>query len=155
MGLASLVLLTGCSSQKKVSYEEFHEKAVEAAKLESGYTTATVNGKITVESTTMEFKDVKIEKLENGRPTSASLPSMTDANYANVYMAIMLISEEAYAVPDEEDDKVTWYVGGGFKAVYKDDKNKATITWDKYGLMTSEKAEGEDTNLDIKVKYSK
>lgn len=159
IGMASLVLLTACAP--KCSYAQFHEKAVAAAEKDSGYTKAVVNGTAKNGNTTYEFKNVEL-KVTNGRYDISNVTLSELANYtAEQIAAYGMIGIEAKDVAekqqgDEQESQgtVTYYAGSTFKLVVKDDKNSATYTWNKFGLLTSLKSSGE-TETNLKVKWSK
>ena len=150
-------LLTGCAKTgkksggglKKVTYEVFHEKALEAQQLESGYAYCTVNGNIKEAEINEQYNDFVLRELDNGRPTTQT---MTDTSVKTI-VAIALVSSEASDVPD--DEHVTWYVGNGFKASYKDEERTAMMQWNKYGLVTSCKVNADGSSMNLTFKYSK
>lgn len=147
MGLAALVLLTGCSSQKKVSYEEFHKQAVEAyAKVkDAGYTKVTVNGTVKVQGAEMKLDKVELT-VKDGVITT--VPTTTEQ-----MMAASVFSMNAATIP--EDKETTYYVGGGFKVSTKTDEQTGEAKFDKYGLMTSYKVTYGEEKMDLTAKWSK
>ena len=157
IGMASLVLLTACAP--KTTYADFHEKAVAAAKKDSGYTKAVVNGTSKSGNTTYEFKNVEL-KVTNGRYDVTNVTLSEVANYtAEQLAAYALIAVEAQSVTEKQQDDeskgtVTYYAGSTFKVVAKDDNGSATYTWNKFGLLKTLKSTG-DNETNIKVKWSK
>ena len=141
IGLASLAMLTACAS--KVSYSEFHEKAVAAvAKAKDQNFDVTVNGK----SGSTEYKDVKVVWDE-------AFAATTITHLDEVAVALMLNMLTADLVAEDED--TTYYAGSTFKTETKSDDGNGTCTWDKYGLPTSIKGTSGEDKIDITVKYSK
>lgn len=157
IGMASLALLAACGPSK-VSYEKFHEKAVEAAKLESGYTSAVLNGKMKStddgKSVEYEFKDFKVENMTNGRIdlTKLSLSDLAKLSEQMIF-AIGLVSYEAVEVENDKD--VTYYAGDTFKVSGKTKEAEGSYEFNKFGLITSMKVKGEITNGDLTVTWSK
>lgn len=157
IGMASLALLAACGPSK-VSYEKFHEKAVAAAKLESGYTSAVLNGKMKStddgKSVEFEFKDFKIENMTNGRIdiTKLSLSDLAKLSEQMIF-AIGLVSFEAVEIENDKD--VTYYAGDTFKVTGKTKEGEGTYEFDKFGLVTSMKVKGEVTNGNLTVKWAK
>ena len=161
MGAAALTLLVGCSSLKQVEYKEFHEKAVAAWK-DVPYTKATVNGhmKQTVQGQEYaeEFKNVEV-KLSAGSVDAAWAAELAtkiiagDEDAAKAYEAAIMVATNATVVPESKDYK--YYVGGGFKLEMTDDDEKATMTWDKYAMLTGLTETGEGLDVKLTVKYSK
>lgn len=145
MGAAVLVLLTGCSSMKKVDYATFEEKAKEAIELRSDcpYTKAVVKG--TLKAAGQEIKLDSTLKVENAVAMAETADQMYAAMIANEGVELMLSGEA---------ENTTYYVGGGFKVEAKDGDNKGTVTFDKYGLLTSYKVSGE-VEANVTVKWSK
>ncbi len=147
MGAAVLVLLTGCSSMKKVDYETFHEKAVEAVKgiPDAGFTKVAVKGNVTTGG--QEIKLDGTYTVENGVVTSKP-ESTTDM------IAISYLSITADLVPNEEI--ASYYAGGGFKYTAKEDGNSGEVVFNKYGLITSVKSSDSDGNkMSVTAKWSK
>ena len=139
LGCAAVVLLTGCSSMKKVSYEKFHEQAVTAHEKGNEYKTASVSGTIKSESST-----TKIDKMTF---THTSLGWVADEISASSIVVGAVISVEAYAL--SESDDATYYAGGGFKVENKETKDVAV--YNAAGLITSMSGDG----YKYTVKYSK
>ena len=147
LGAAALALLPGCSLfQSKVSYDKFHDKAQEAHEKGHSYKKAVVNGTMESGDTTIDIKKAEFT-LKSGVWTPAD-----DVSLMAALVGAMLLAEEAYLVP--EDEQTTYYVGGGFKTVTKDDDSTGTMVWNAAGLVTSAKGSGE-SKVNITVKYSK
>ena len=159
IGMASLVLLTACGPSK-VSYDKFHEKAVEALKAENGYTKAVLNGSVSGEDGgvkyEVEFKDYEVTGLTNGHIdlTKLSIADaaalLTDTKKA---MGYGLVNYDAASV--KNDEGTTYYAGDTFKCEFKDGDEKGTVSFNKYGLLQSLKGKYESGKADISVKWSK
>ena len=144
IGAAALVLLTACGPSK-VSYAKFHEQAVAAAKKEVSYKKVKFSGKSKTSSTEItlsavyELKDGKWQMTEGG-----AVEAVVTATY--IAMTADTIAE---------DEKSTYYAGNGFKVTRQDGDDKATMTWNEYGLLTSAKGKANGAEVDISLKYSK
>ena len=147
LGAAALALLPGCSLfQSKVSYDKFHEKAQAAHEKGHSYKKAVVNGTMESGDMTIEIKKAQFT-LKDGVWTPGD-----DVGLMPALVGAMILAEEAYLVP--EDEQTTYYVGGGFKTVTKDDDSTGTMVWNSNGLVTSAKGSGE-SKVNLTVKYSK
>ena len=144
IGAAALVLLTACGPSK-VSYAKFHEQAEAAIKKEVTYKKVTVKGKIEASSTTLSL-DVEFTMKDGSW-------DMTKGDVVSGAMAIVFLSETADLVP--EDSKTTYYAGGGFKTVSKDDDGSGTMTWNSYARLTSAKGKSDGAKVDVKLSWSK
>lgn len=172
-GLVVTFSLTGCrrNTYKEVDYQTFHEKAVEANLLESGYTTATVNGTIdgsalaTTEggfSGSYTLKDVKITNLENGHVYLNDLDPLSMITMSReklIAYAILSLEAHTFPEPTPQEDvgeyDVKFYAGSsGFKITAKTEKTEGTLIYNKYGLVSSLKASGEAKGK-LTVKWSK
>ena len=146
-GVAVATLLAGCGT-KAVSYEKFHEKAVASQEIRSNfeYDTATVKGSYKVDSTSIALDHVF---YSNG--------TLKEGSVATASIALTLLSIHPENVQEDENSTYTFYVSNGFKAVAKTDTSTSTMTWNKYGLITSSVAEGTQSgvsaDVDVKVSY--
>ena len=148
IGMASLCLLTACGA-KKLTYEKFHEKAVEAAKVENGYTKVTVNGKAKFveesdgKKTTVEyeFDKVAIDGFTNGRMDAVTLTAKMVAyglaGQDKEMAALGLAAGTAEVAPNS--DKLTYY---DFQVDEKDGDYTSSTKFDKNGLPVSYKFGG-------------
>ena len=126
MGAAALVLLTGCNSLKQVSYEEFHNQAVEASQKEVPFTKVSMKGKITYGGIELTLDGVKLEKGESGW-------EFKEGQTVSKVAALWVIGDIAAVQGDGSEDGAKYYFGGdGFKYT----KDKSYKTWNKYGLLT-------------------
>ena len=150
MGAAVLVLLTGCSSMKKVDYAKFHEEALAAAEAREtcGLSKVVVKGTVTSEG-----QEIKIDSTlgaENGVLNGEGVEDMYDL------VAAMIASTTAESVPEAgENEGVTYYCGGGFKYEQKLDDLKGTAVFNKYGLLTSMTSSEGNNKSNIKLTWSK
>ena len=135
----------------KVDYAKFHEKAVEAAKQDPGYKKVTIKGsaKGSAEGISMDFKfDHVYEKDGNDWKKTKG-----EDGFLLEMMAAMFVAMRAEDVVEDEDYE--YYAGSTFKVVMKDGDDKAEVTFDKYGYVTSEKGKSDNADVDIKVSWSK
>lgn len=145
LGAASLVLLTACGPSK-VSYDKFHEEAVNAAKLEVPYTKVVLNGytsynglKVEFDKTTYEWKDGKASTNDNSVAALAGL---------------QVFAMNATVIGNDEN--FTYYFGNGsFKVTMKAEQDNGTATFNKYGLLTSMKGKAMGVEHNFTVKWSK
>ena len=144
VGAAALVLLTACGPSK-VSYAKFHEQAVAAVKKEVSYKKVTVKGTASASSVTMNL-DLEYT-LKDGNW------EMTKGDAVSATVGIVLIAFTADGI--EEDEKTTYYAGGGFKVTREDDGEKATMTWNANARLTSAKGNVSGTKTDVKLTWSK
>lgn len=144
VGAAALVLLTACGPSK-ISYAKFHEQAVAAIKKEVSYKKVTVKGTMEASSTTLKL-DVEFTMKDGSW-------DMTKGDVVSGAMAIVFLGETADLVP--EDSKTTYYAGGGFKTVSKDDDGSSTLTWNANARLTSAKGKADNAKVDIKLSWSK
>lgn len=155
VGAAALVLLTACGPTK-VSYDKFHEKAVEAAKIENGYTKAVVNGKAKFkeEGKTVEYTFDKIEftGYTNGRLSTEAIAKAILTIKSEVEASAFAMTV-ATAEAMTNVDKATYYING-FQVKAEKDGEKTTISYDKNGLPTSIKFSG-DSSGSVKISWSK
>lgn len=135
----------------KVDYAKFHEKAVEAAKNDPGYKKVTIKGSLKASGGGMSM-DLKFDHVYEKDGDSWKLSKGEEGLLVEA-AALSLVSLRAEDVPESEDYE--YYAGGSFKVVMKDGDDKATVTFDKYGYVTSEKGKAENGDLDIKVSWSK
>ena len=164
MGAAALVLLTGCSSMKSVDSKTFLEKATEAWK-DVPYTEATINGSFEMGEQKVTIKDVKLPvkdgTLDMTKAATMEIPEERQMEYtiAATFVqvnAVVIGTQYASYEASEENIEVKFYVGNGFKVTAKDDKNSATMQFDKYGMLTKVTEKGDEAgNVSITVKYSK
>lgn len=148
IGMASLCLLTACGPSK-ISYDKFHEKAVEAAKVENGYTKVTVNGKAKFveesngKKTTVEyeFDKVAVDGFTNGRMDALTLGAKMAAYFAagqeKEIAALGLAAATAETIGNS--DKLTYY---DFQVDEKDEDYTSSVKFDKNGLPVSYKFGG-------------
>ncbi len=157
IGMASLVLLTACGPSK-VSYEKFHEKAVEAAKVENGFTKVEVNGKATIKEegkkTEYTFDKVTVEGFTNGRMSAteftAKLAILAASGKELEALALSLAANTAEVIGN--DSSSVYY--DDLSASYEKDGEKRTIKFDKNGLPTSFKFSGDESGS-LKLSWSK
>ena len=129
--LLSAVALTGCArgsgkgkgSLKKVTYEEFHEKALAAAenRAEAGYTQVKVTGSAVISGRSMTFNstfDVK-DGVVTVVPTTEEEA-----------LASSIVSMTAENIP--EDELTNYYAGTTFKITINEDGQKGEALFDKY-----------------------
>ena len=152
IGMAALVLLTACGPSK-CSFEKFSEEARAAAEKDPGYNKVVVKGTVKAAAAGISA-EVKLNhtfaKDEDGdwEMTDGEAITATAAlNYAS-YRAVMFCGDEA-----EED--ATYYCGGGFKIVGKNEDGSATLKFDSYGYLTSMKGKSNGSDVDVTVKWSK
>ena len=157
IGAAALVLLTACGPSK-VSYDKFHEQALEAAKKENGYTKAVVKGKAKMkdEGKTVEytFDSLEFTGYTNGRMSALEIAAAEAAAVlkGEVYaIAVGLTFNTAEIAP--KSDKLTYYTGG-FQIVQEEDGVKQTVKYDANGLPTSIKLAG-DGSGSVTISWSK
>ena len=155
IGMATLVLLTACGA-KKVDYDKFHAAAVEAAKNDSGYTKAVVDGKATIKKegkeTTYTFDKIEITGYTNGRMDLVTLGlKVLSAKTEAEAVAIGFTSMPAEEVV--KSDKFTYYTGP-LTVKMVDDEGTETVQYDKNGLTTSIKFSG-DASGSVKIQWSK
>lgn len=141
LGCAAVVLLTGCSSLKKVDYDKFHEQAVAAHDKGHSYKTASVSGTIKDGSTT-----TKIDKMTFTYTTTLGLKAWVPDDGSSAIIALVL---NADASTVGNSDSRTYYAGGGFKV--EDKETKDTAVYNAAGLVTSMSGDG----YKYTVKYSK
>ena len=119
--------MTGCSGLKKVSYEEFKEKALEAVE----------NAR---EPKTIVLKDGELEIAVSEDGTlklNGETISQEDESYIGAVLLVGIIvgmdvaTFAATEMPDTE-----YYVGNGFKAVVTQEEEKLTYQWNKDGWIT-------------------
>ena len=152
IGMASLVLLTACGPTK-CSFEKFSEEARAAAEKDPEYKKVVVKGtvKANVLGVSAEVKlDHTFEKTDSGWEKTKGedgAGAATALSYT-AYRAVMFCGDEA-----EED--ATYYCGGGFKVVGKNEDASATYVFDKYGYVTSVKGKAEGANVNVTVRWSK
>ena len=157
VGAAALVLLTACGPSK-ISYDKFHEKAVEAAKIENGYTKAVVDGKAKIKqegkTTEYTFDKVTVDGFTNGRMSAAEIgakiAALAVAGKEVDAMALTFCASTAELVANS--DKATYY--SDLSVATEDDGNKFTLKYDKNGLPTSYKFSG-DASGSLKISWSK
>lgn len=123
MGAAALVLLTGCSNLKEVSYDEFHEKAV--AVEEAPFTKVSMKGRITYGGVDISLDGVKLEKTEKGW-------EFKEGQSVSKIAALWVVNDVA-SVQGEGSEGCKYYFGS---AGFKYTKDKSYKTWNKYGLLT-------------------
>ena len=81
---------------------------------------------------------------------------MTKGDLVNGSIATALSQLRAVDYAGKEEDGVTYYVGGGFKVVEKDDDGTNTITFDKFGYVLTTKGKVSDYGKsDIKFSWKK
>lgn len=162
IGMASLCLLTACGPSK-VSYDKFHEAAVEAAKNENGYTKVVVDGKAKMkysDGNTTTTKEYTFDKFEftgytNGRLDAVTLAAKMAALVLDTNEAKFIAFSLSVATAESlgSDSKATYYTGG-FQVTVKDDNYKSTVKFDKNGLPVSYSYSG-DGSGSIKLSWSK
>ena len=135
----------------KVDYAKFHEKAVAAAKEDPGYKKVTIKGTLKGSAGGMSI-DVKFDHVYEKDGSDWKKSKGEDGLIVEM-MAGALVSMRAEDVPEDKDYE--YYAGGSFKVVMKDDGDKATITFDKYGYVTSEKGKAEGSEVDVKISWAK
>ena len=142
--------LTSCAS--KVTYKEFHEKAVEAAKKakEVSFSKVVFDGYYEDEGKKEELKNIEI-KFDKGEFAPKSEMSLSEGYMNEVAVAMILQMITADVIPEDEEGKTTYYAGSSFKVVSEEDGKKYTAEWNQYGLLTSMKGDGSEYT----VKYSK
>ncbi len=152
IGMAALVLLTACGPSK-CSFEKFSEEARAAAEKDPDYKKAVVKGTIKTKTLGVESElkiDHTFEEKDNGW-------EMTKGE-ADLGAAAALVYVEIRAwqfAGDEAEEDATYYCGGGFKVVGKNEEGSATYVFDKYGYLTSAKGKAEGKDLNVTVKWSK
>lgn len=159
LGISSLCLLAACGSST-VSYDKFHEEAVEAAKKENGFTKVVVNGKAKVQSEDGGVKktaEYTFDKLEITGYTNGRMDAVTAAAKAVELLtdeaklvAFGLSCETAELVPN--DGSCTYYKGLEVKE--KDGDYESTIKFDENGLPVSMKFSGEGSGS-VTLSWSK
>ena len=135
----------------KVDYAKFHEKAVAAAKEDPGYKKVTIKGSLKSSAGGMNI-DVKFDHVYEKDGHSWKLSKGEEGLIVEA-AALTFVSLRAEDVPEDKDYE--YYAGGSFKVVMKDGDDKATVTFDKYGYVTSEKGKADSGEVDIKVSWSK
>ena len=140
LGMAAL-MVTGCDfiQYKQVEYDEWHEKvsnlpeSPEASKI---VVKGKADGKVI---------DIVIKSDED--------PDDLTSEEIGVLLVMGLMSGKALAEIKEEAN-AKYYVGQlgkeGFKLEDEDDSGKHTVTWDKYGNMTSY----DDKSLNFTAKFT-
>lgn len=145
LGGAALVLLTACGPSK-VSYDKFHEEAVNAAKLEVPFTKVVLNGYTNYNGLKVEF-DKTTYQWKDGKPT-------TDDNSVAALAGLKVFVYDAAFVGNNES--FTYYFGNGsFKVTMKAEQDNGTATFNKYGLLTSMKGKVSGVEQNFTVKWSK
>ena len=135
MGVAALVLLTGCGPSK-TTYDNFHKKAQEAHEKGNSYTSATLSGTSEDDGSKTTIKSKKFTKTSLGWQA-------VDGVLDNLYL--IYVGAEAASVGENED--ATYYAGNGFKYTL----DGTTVSYNAAGLLTSYKSGG----TSLTVKYSK
>ncbi len=133
--------LAACAS--KVDYAKFHEDAVAADKEDAGYKKFTIKG-YEKESLLGVSTEVKLDHVYE--VVDGDWKKTKGEDGAGDLYAIKIVLDRASGVGESDD--CTYYAGGSFKVEYKSGLVK---TYDKFGYLTSAKAE----NLDYKVTWSK
>ena len=148
LGMASLVLLTGCMS--KTNYSDFHKKAVEAEEKAPEYKKATAKGNVKLKVLTAEVSydvDCKFVKNEDGDW------EVDGEKGDGALTALAYLSYRASMVGDSGD--ITYYAGNGFKATAKDEDSSTSYVFNQYGYVTSAKGQSESGKVDLKFTWSK
>ena len=156
--LAPLVFLTGClpfmqkttsSSSSEapvylpVSFEEFHNAAVEAAKKENGYTKVVVDGKAKIKEqkdgksvvTEYTFDKFGFNGFTHGRMDAATISAkyssiLSEGNEEKVVaFSLAVATAETVGMSDNN----TYYTRG-FQVVFEEDGSKTTVNFDDNGL---------------------
>lgn len=161
IGMASLVLLTACGPSK-VSYDKYHEKALEAAKKENGFTKVEVNGKAkyaqegegTKKVVEYEFDKVTVEGFTNGRMSVADYTVKASALFLagkEVELAALSLAMSTAEAVVKSDDTVYYE---DLSAEAKKDGEKQSIKFDENGLVKSIKFSG-DASGSLTFSWSK
>ena len=151
LGISALFLLAGCGGPSKVEFAKFQEAAQEAVKKENPYGKVTVKGydKTSTLGVLTETKYDHVFELVDGEWKCTKGETLS-AIGALVYTAVTVSS-----VSQAEDKNCSYYVGGGFKVVNNEDKNKV-MTFNEYGLLLSAKdLSSQSKQTDVKVTWSK
>ena len=127
---AGLFALTACGG-KAVTYDEFHQKAVEAynSSKEVSYSKVVLDGSYK----DSDGKTQKFDKLTISFDKGLYVP--TNALHADEDLAAIAMNLTFASLEGNSED--TKYYVGGFKSVYEKDDSKLTKQWNKYGLVTS------------------
>lgn len=152
MGAAALVLLTACGPSK-CSFEKFQQEAKAAEAKDPKYTKMTAKGKVIADvlgATTTIDVNHSYELQESGEwKKTEGKDGLADA------VVLVMCQVRAWDMAEEEQEDVTYYVGGGFKVVVKDDKgNDATVTFNKDGYVTSTKGKDAASSSDLDLKFT-
>ena len=142
--------LTACAS--KVSYSEFHEKAVEAAKKakDVSYSKVVIDGYTIDENGDKdEWSGLEI-RFEKGAYATKSTLLSDPVAFAEEGIAVALLTG-LRAENIGEDENNTYYAGSTFKVETVKDDKKSVAEYNEYALLTS--ISGESGNLT--VKYTK
>ncbi len=143
MGAATLVLLTACGPSK-VSYEKFHEKAVEAVENAPDYVKVVGSGTVVYSSITMNI-DCTLE-------LNGDTWEVTDGDEISAVAVLSYAAMTADLFAEDED--TTYYAGNGFKAIIKTDEVEGKAVWNKYGYLTSMKSDTSEGSADVTLKWS-
>ena len=135
----------------KVDYAKFHEKAVEAAKNDPAYKKVTIKGSLKASGGGMSM-DLKFDHVYEKDGNSWKLTKGEEGLIIEA-AALSFVSLRAEDVP--ESDEYEYYAGSTFKVVVKDGEDKAEMTFDKFGYVTSEKGKADSGEVDIKVSWAK
>ena len=139
---SSVFILSSCfNGVKKVSFSEFHEKAVEAQQKERPEAKKIViNGEIESEDKKYTAKNLQITE-----DTDTATLSMSDLMFI---LVIGLMAEMPAEMTEVEDNE--YYVGNGFRVKNSD----AQIAWDEYLSCTLIKGKVEESSCNIKAVYT-
>lgn len=135
----------------KVDYAKFHEKAVEAAKNDPAYKKVTIKGSLKASGGGLSM-DLKFDHVYEKDGSSWKLTKGEEGLLIEA-AALSLVSIRAEDVPESKDYE--YYAGSTFKVVMKDGDDKSTMTFDKYGYVTSEKGKADTGDADIKISWAK
>lgn len=138
IGAALLAVCSLASCASKCDFAKFQEK-VKAIE-ESPYKTAVVKG---------WYKNKDGEKHNLKEEVSLDKISVSLTGDFAIAAGLVLETVALFAVAESADCK--YYAGTSFKVVGKDDEgNKGTWTWNKYGMLTSEKTDSSSYKITYK-----
>ena len=169
---AAFFLLTGCDLLdpfKEVSYKEYNDKATAAIKAfneadPKPVTQAVANGTSRTVNSDGKTVSEKYENITIKLNDSAWAAEVATAAAAGDEMAakkasiLVLVSIHTAALVSDYTDSVSveahYYVkNSGFKYTTDDAKIKEECTFNQYGLITTQVAKGDKTNINISISY--
>ncbi len=138
----AMFALTSCAS--KVDYEKFHNDALAVKAHNYVRATVKVDSKASVLGVSTEIKGTIHYTYGNGWAVVSEDQTTDNAAAITLASAALLVTAAAIG----EDEKATYYVGGGFEVKYESGKD---LKFNDFGLLVSSK----DGDTKISISYSK